>query len=300
MFLPIYSLFFILFSGYIAKRIGLIPQNQSIIFIDFVIAVALPAMVFNTIYHVQINTELIFIMILGLASTVIGAILATFLAYVLKFNKTTIVCICLLAMFGNTIFVGLPIVQGFLGDAVTNKIILYDQFTTSIPLAITAPFILSFADANSPKITQIIKKVIRFPPFIALISALLLKNIPIPHFVFEPLKILSNSVTPVALFAVGLGLSFKGIKRAWKGSLIVILGKMILPPLLYILTIEILGISLNKDWLIGALLCSMPPMVSTVAMVMKARLDATLAVSSITLGLVFTALISPLIFFILR
>lgn len=299
MFLPIYSLFFILFSGYIAKRIKLIPQNQSIIFIDFVITFALPAMIFNTIYHVQINAELIYVMILGFVSTTVGAIIGTFLGYLFKFSKATIVCICLLSMFGNTIFVGLPIVQGFLGLEVTNKIILYDQFTTSIPLAIASPFILSFAGTNRRKISQSLKQVIKFPPFLALVGALILKNTQIPDFIFKPLEMLSSSVTPVALFAVGLGLSFNGIKSAWKSSLVLLFGKMVLPPLIFILVVKSFGITINKDWMVGALLCSMPPMVSTAAMAMKAGLDSNLAVSSMSLGIVFTTVICPLIYMIL-
>lgn len=299
MFLPIYSLFFILLSGYLAKRIKVIPQNQSIIFIDFVIIFALPAMIFDTIYHVEINTQLILVVALGLISTLLGAVFATFLGYIFKFSKVSIICIALLSMFGNIIFVGLPIVQGFLGDEVVNKIILYDQFTTSIPLAIAAPFILSFAGAQTQKITQSLKQVIKFPPFLALVGALVFKNTEIPEFIFAPFRMLSSSVTPVALFAVGLGLSFNGIKTAWKSSLVVILGKMIVPPFIFIFVIKIFGVNITQEWIIGALLCSMPPMVAVAAMIMKAGLDTNLAVSSVSLGIFFTMIICPLIYMIL-
>lgn len=299
MFVPIYSLFFILLSGYFAKRLKVIPQSQSIIFIDFVITFALPAMIFDTIYHIEINAQIILVVALGFASTLIGAIFALYLGYIFKFGKITIVCISFLSMFGNTIFVGLPIVQGFLGSSATNKIILYDQFATGIPLAITAPFILSFAGANSQKITQSLKQVIKFPPFIALVFAFVFKGTQIPEFIFVPFKMLGASVTPVALFAVGLGLSFNGIKTAWKSTFIVLFGKMIIPPIIFIAIIKIFDITITQDWVVGALLCSMPPMVSAAAMVMKAGLDSNLAVTSVTLGIVFATITSPLIYLIL-
>lgn len=296
MYSSLFSLFFLLMIGYIAKRIRVIPQNQSIIFVDFVINFALPALIFDRVYHVNVDIKLLYVMILGFCSTTIGAIVAGILAYIFKFSRVTAICILFMSLFGNTIFVGLPIAQGILGDKAANLVILYDQATTSIPLAVFAPFILSFAGVGGAKISHIIKKVIKFPPFIALILAIIFRNITLPEIVFKPLELLSKSVVPVALFSIGLGLSFNCIKSSWKSASLVLLGKMIIPAFIYISFIRIFNIEINKDWILGAILCTTPPMVTAGAMVMKANLDSNLAISSIALGIILTFVTMPIIF----
>lgn len=298
-FTPMYSLFFILLTGYFAKRLKIISQNQGIIFIDYVITFALPAMIFDKIYHIQLDSSLIYVIFLGAAANLIGTVIATYTAYKLKFSKVTVVCICLLSLFGNTTFVGIPLIQGFIGEEAINDVILYDQFVTGIPLAFLSPFILSYAGAQPSKMIQNVIKVMKFPPFIALVLGGICKIFPIPEFIFAPLKMLSASVTPVALFSIGIGLSFTCIKSAWKSSLLVLFGKMIIAPTVYILTIKIFSVQITQQWIVGAILCAVPPMVAASALIMKAQLDSNLAISSVALGVIFTFVTMPVLYLIM-
>lgn len=298
-FTPMFSIFVLMMSGYLAKRTRLVHQKRSITFVDYVLTFALPALIFDKIYHVNIDLRLLDIILLGFGSTFLGTVIVFVLGKIFKFSKVTITCMVLLTLFGNTIFVGLPIVKGFLGDTYANEVIFYDQFTTSIPISIIGPFILSFAAPQKVTLYQNAMKIMKFPPFIALILGLICKNFEISEVIFAPLRMFSASVVPVALFAIGVGLSFKSILSSWKSSSIVILGKMILPPLFFILVAKYFGVDMSqKQWLTGAFMCSMPPMVLAGAMIMKANLDSNLAISSIALGVLFSFVSMPLIYYV--
>lgn len=298
-FAPMFSIFVLMMSGYLAKRLKVVHQTQSIIFIDYVLNFALPALIFDKIYHVNVDLRLLNIIILGFISTLLGTIVVVLLGRFFNFTKVTITCMALLTLFGNTIFVGLPIVKGFLGDNYANEVIFYDQFTTSIPISIFGPLILSYAAPKKVSLFKNAIKIMKFPPFVALLLGLICKQFEINDIIFAPLRMFSLSVVPVALFAIGVGLSFNSILSSWKSSSVVIIGKMVLPPIFFVLLAKFFGFDIaNKQWLVGTFMCAMPPMVLAGAMIMKANLDANLAISSIALGVIFAFISMPFIYYV--
>ncbi|MCD8212701.1 MAG: AEC family transporter, partial [Campylobacter sp.] len=134
-FVPLFSIFTIIATGFCAKRFGLLRPKHSVIFVNFVLYFAIPALIFDKIYHVKIDTSLINTILTGFTSTAIGALIALGIGIFLKFTKATIVSMVMLSLFGNTLFVGMPVVQGFFGNEMLNEVIFYDQIATSIPLS---------------------------------------------------------------------------------------------------------------------------------------------------------------------
>ena len=62
---PLFSMFILLFSGYLAKRVRIISPNSAIVFLDFVLWFALPALIFDKVYHLNIDTTLISVIIVN-------------------------------------------------------------------------------------------------------------------------------------------------------------------------------------------------------------------------------------------
>lgn len=293
-FVPLFSIFVLIATGFFAKKIGLLEQKHSILFVDFVLCFAIPALIFDKVYHVNIDASLINTIATGFGSTLVGAFVALALGWALKFSKATVVSMVMLSLFGNTLFVGMPVVQGFFGDEVLNEVIFYDQLATSIPLSILGPLILSFGAPEKVSLFQNALKVLKFPPFIALICAFCFKEIPLPDFIFAPLRMFEGSVTPVALFAIGVGLNFSSIASSYKSVSIVLFCKMIVPVAVFFAVTKILGVQINHTWLVGLFQCAMPPMVLASAMVMKAGLDSSLAISAVAMGVGFSFIAFPI------
>ena len=293
--LPLFSVFVLLASGYLAKRTKVIPQNQLIIFIDFVLVFAMPALIFDKIYHVNIDFHLFSVIACGLGANFVAMLLAFGLGRLLGFSKATTASMALLAMFGNTLFMGLPVLQGILGDDIANEVILYDQMVTCVPIAILGPFILSYAAPSNVSLIANVFKIMKFPPFLALVAGLLANNLEIPDFLFAPLRLFSGAVVPVALFAVGLGLGFNTVRSSYKSTALVVFLRMVVAPCFFVAFAWVFGIEFSPSYMVGLIETAMPPMVLASAMILKAKLDSNLAISAIAVGMCFTFVVIPVI-----
>ena len=293
--LPLFSVFVLLASGYLAKRTKVIPQNQLIVFIDFVLVFALPALIFDKVYHVNIDFHLFSVIACGFGANFVAMLLAFGLGCLLGFSKATTASMALLAMFGNTLFMGLPVLQGILGDDIANEVILYDQMVTCVPIAFLGPFILSYAAPSNVSLIANVFKIMKFPPFLALVAGLLAKSVEIPDFLFAPLRLFSGAVVPVALFAVGLGLGFNTVRSSYKSTALVVFLRMVVAPCFFVAFAWVFGLEFSPSYMVGLIETAMPPTVLASAMILKAKLDSNLAISAIAIGMCFTFVVIPVI-----
>lgn len=296
--LSLFNIFVLLASGYLAKRTKVIPQNQLIIFVDFALTFALPALIFDKVYHVELNYHLFSVIACALGANFIAMLFVFVLGKVLSFSKATTASMALLAMFGNSLFVGLPVLSGYLGEDIANEVILYDQLVTCVPVAIFGPLILSWATPSHVSLVKNAFKILKFPPFVAFILALIARNFSLPEFIFEPLKVFSGAVVPVVLFAVGLGLGFGAVRSCARNTAILLFLRMIVAPSLFALFAFIWGIEVSPSYMVGIIEVAMPPMVLVSAMILKAGLDTNLAISAVAVGVCFTFINVPVIFWL--
>ncbi|MDY3113381.1 MAG: AEC family transporter, partial [Helicobacter sp.] len=161
-FTPLFTIFILLLGGYVAKLVGALKQRQSRAFLDFTIIFAIPCLIFDGIYHLELSASFIILIFIGFFSCIVSGILATLLGYFLKFSKATLLSIFLLASFGNTLFIGIPIVSGIFSDFLIGKLILYDAFATGIPMLVLSPFIVGLNSTQKINFSQIFKKLVTF------------------------------------------------------------------------------------------------------------------------------------------
>lgn len=289
----LFAIFTLLAGGYIAKRIGVLKQKQSRALLDFAIIFATPCLIFDKIYHLDFDISLIVLIFIGFISTLLAGIFSLIMGRIFSFSKATLISMFVLSTFGNTLFVGMPVISGAFGDKFIGEVIMYDSLSGAIPISIMVPMILAMNSNEKVAILKSIQKIIYFPPFIGLILGLALKNVEIPSFIFAPIVMFGNSATPVALFAIGLSLGFVAIKSAYKSTLIVLFAKMILAPFVFVLILKFTGLAFDKSAIAAILESSMPTATIVCAMVMKAKLDSNLAVSSVAFGLILSMISLP-------
>lgn len=295
-FTPLFTIFVLLMGGYAAKRIGVLKSKQSRTFLDFTIIFALPCLIFDRAYHLNFDLSLIVYILMGLFSCLVAGAFSLACGRLLKFTKPTLVSMFLLSAFGNTLFIGIPIVQALYNEPqFISEVIFYDAVATALPMALFAPFIVSLASGQKVSLAQNVKKMLLFPPFIALFLGFSLKFFTLPDIIFEPVRMFGSAATPVALFAIGLGLGFNAIKTSYKSAAIVIFAKMLLAPFLFIGLLRLFGFEFTPSAVIAVFESSMPTMTLAGAMIMKAKLDSNLAVSSIAFGILFAFVSMPLL-----
>ena len=295
----LFTIFILLAGGYISKLIKVLKQKQSRSLFDFVVVFALPCLIFDKIYHLNFNFSLILLIFAGFISTSLAGIISVIVGRVFKFSEPTILSMFVLSAFGNTLFVGMPVVSNVFGEEFVGEVIMYDSLAGAIPISILVPLILAMNNGEKVTIVKNIKTIIYFPPFIGLVLGLALKDFKIPEFVFAPIRMFGDSATPVALFAIGLSLGFNAIKSSYKSTVIVLFMKMILAPAIFILILQCFGAAFDKSTLIAVLESSMPTATIVCVMVMKAKLDSNLAASSVAFGLVLSVITLPILLNIL-
>lgn len=299
-FTPLFTIFVLLMGGYLAKRIGVLKSKQSRTFLDFTIIFALPCLIFDRAYHLNFDFSLIIYIFMGLFSCVVAGLLSVGLGVLFKFSKATLISMFLLSSFGNTLFIGIPIVSALYNEPqFIGEVIFYDALATALPMALFAPFIIALASQQKMSFIQNVKKMLFFPPFIALFLGFSCKFFTLPELIFEPVRMFGGAATPVALFAIGLGLGFNAIKTSYKGTAIVIFAKMFFAPFLFIALLLLFGFEFTPSAVVAVFESSMPTMTLAGAMVMKAKLDSNLAVSSIAFGILFAFVSMPLLVFVL-
>jgi hypothetical protein len=149
-------------------------------------------------------------------------------------------------------------------------------------LGILAATVYSSGDA-SPR--QMLRKIILFPPFQALLLALLLRPVPFPAWSVTILEKLGSTLTPLALVSVGFQLHFGGLKTVLK-PLAAGLGYKLLvgPALIYLLYVTLLGSS-GTVTQITIFEAAMAPMITAGIIAIDHELDPPLVGMMVGIGI---------------
>ena len=301
----LYSIFVFIVLGYFAKQVRLFGNRQGNTLIGFLLNFALPAIIFYGVYHAELSFSLVGIFLLALFSSILVSTIAFILIYKV-FNRPIELALTIgfLCILHNTLFLGVPIINGSLGEEASHKAILFDQFCTSIPLAVIAPLLISFAKKTSFKFSSISFQLIKNPLFVAMVAGFALRLVPleIPDYLFAPIKALGACATPVALFAIGVQLSFSHVKKEWKYSLLALFFAMLVVPATYFSLMGSVGpifdLKMDKDFQMALIETSMPPLISSAAIIAKAGLNQKVAVSAIVIGICLSGVIAPMWLFV--
>lgn len=125
------------------------------------------------------------------------------LARVFAIDRTRRTALFLATALGNTSFLGFPLCSALLGERSVPLAAVYDQLGSFLLLSTIAPLALAGVGAGRrPRPRAIVRRILTFPPLIALVVAVL----PLPHpAVLEPLYAsASSALVPLAMVAVGL------------------------------------------------------------------------------------------------
>ncbi|TQR60838.1 AEC family transporter [Campylobacter troglodytis] len=299
-FVPIFTILSLLAGGYLAKKIGFLKKKQGRVFLEFAVFFALPCLIFERTYFLNFDPLFIVYILMGFSSCFLAGLFSVALGKLFGFSRATLVSMFLLSTFGNTL-VGIAIAQAlFNSPQAISEVIFFDALATTIPMALFAPFVLSLASQQRVSFMENVKKMFVFPPFVALVLGFLCKMIELPQFIFEPLRLFGSISTPVALFAIGLGLNFKAIKKSCTSTFIVVFSKMLLAPLIFFLFLKLFEFELSPSAIVLIIQSSMPATTLTSALIIKARLDTNIAVSAIAFGILFTFVSVPLLMWFLN
>lgn len=280
--------------GKACAALRLLPGNAAEALNGFVLYVCLPAAVLLYAPRLQLDRHALAVAAIPWALLLATAGLVTLLARALHWRDDVRAALLLCVPLGNTSFLGYPLVRALLGDAALPHAVLYDQFGSFLMLSTWGLWVLArYGGDAKPTLGTMARKVLRFPPFLALVFALTLMPADPPAPLAAALQRLADALLPVVAFAVGLGLRLtlprEDLRPLGAGLAI----KLALMPLLAWGLVHALGLQ-PPAGPVAVLESAMPPMITAAALAVSHRLAPTLAAALVGYGTLLAIATLPL------
>ncbi|SFS01687.1 hypothetical protein SAMN05216570_1550 [Dyella sp. OK004] len=287
-------LFVCLLLGMLVRRFASPPAGTVHGINWWVINIALPALVLEQIPKVRMDPQLWF-PVAAMWITFFGAwALFALLGRRLNWSRGRIGALTVVCGLGNTSFMGYPMMQALHGKDGLALAVVADQLGCFPLLASAGIVVASLYAGREPQPRAIVKRILTFPAFVALVLggiAGLLGGWPrLAEDVLDPI---GATLTPLALFSVGLQFKFHLGERQAIALGLGLGWKLVLAPLLCLA----LGIATGIGGLVltvGVLQAAMAPMISAAILADEYGLEPPLANTVLGAGIVLSLLTVPL------
>jgi predicted permease len=264
------------------------PDNAPATLNSFIIHVSLPALSLLYIHPLKLSGDIALVALMAWLLFGLSAAVFFLLGRWLKLARGTIGALMLTGGLGNTSFFGLPMVEAYFGKSGLTTAIIADQLGSFFVLSILGITVAGIYSSGRPTVSQIIKRIALFPPFISLIVALILIPVEYADWFVVLLKRLGDTLAPLALLSVGLQLRL-GHLAEHKRNLALGLGfKLFLAPsVIYLIYVGLLGAH-GPQIQVTLFEAAMPPMITAAIVSSEHHLDPPLANLMVAVGLVIS------------
>lgn len=227
-------LFVCLIIGIVLKKSKIIPENFHTSLNAFVINISLSAFSLYYISKIELNSSVIYPVLVVWIGIFAAILFFAGLGKIFGWKTSLIGALIMCAGFGNTSFVGIPLIQAMYGEEGLKTVMLVDQ-PGFVALSTVGILVANFYSGSKDSLLKHLSKILKFPPFIAFVIALLLNifSIEIPKDFDEVLMKLGATTVPLALVSVGSQMQWKKIEKKEGFHLFIgLLFKLVLLPLL--------------------------------------------------------------------
>jgi len=274
-----------LVAGMLLRWSGRFPEATPAAFNGYVIHIALPAAALLYLHSIPLDASMLMTPLMAWLLFLLAWGFFALLGKLLQLPRRTVGALVLLGGLGNTSFVGLPMIEAYYGKELLGVGILADQLGSFMALSTLGVLVASVYATGNPSLRDMPRKVLYFPPFQALVLALLLRPLPFPDWTIMILRKLADTVTPLALVSVGFQLrmtSLAGIKLQLAAGL----GYKLLlgPGLLALLYLGVLGLH-GQTVQVTLFEAAMGPMITAGIVAIDHDLDPPLVTMLLGIGI---------------
>jgi malate permease and related proteins len=280
-------------AGHLLARGNVLPEATPAVLNKLVITLCLPALILIHLPELQPSWSLLPLVIIPwlLLGLTIAVILP--LSRCLKLSREVTAALLVLIPLGNTSFLGFPLIEALLGPEFLRLAVVYDQFGSFLIVCTHVLFVVAwYGEGANPSFRSMARQIIGFPPFIALILALVLGNAWFPDWLMALTVRFADMLLPLVTLAVGMSLKLRLVPDYRLGLLVGLVGKLLVLP----------AVALGLAWLLRAepdvatvavLESAMPPMITAAALLASARLAPALGSALVAWGVLVSALTVP-------
>jgi hypothetical protein len=275
-------------AGILLRRAGRMPDQAPAALNSFIIHISLPALTLLYIHDLRLSGDVLLVAAMawihfGLAAGFFWAV-----GKWLALPRPTVGALMLTGGLGNTSFLGLPMIEAYYGKEAIATGLIADQLGSFLVLSILGITVAGLYSSGAPSARVILRRIVLFPPFIALIIALALIPATYPEWFTLLLKRLGDTLAPLALLSVGLQLRLGHVAGNGRNLVIGLLFKLLLAPLaLFLLYVPLLGAS-GQHIQVTLFEAAMPPMITAAIVAAEHDLDPELATLMVAVGIVLS------------
>ena len=284
----------LLLVGVAVGRFALLPEDAARVLDAVVIRIALPALVVHELVGISLDPRMLVPVAVAWSTLALLAVAVWLLARLLRFDALTTGTLLVVVPLGNTSFLGFPAVEALLGRDHLAPAVVYDQLGTFLALATYATFVAGrYGASPSSRGAGPVARLLRFPPFLALLAALVLRPVGLPPVLDELTGVLGATVTPLAMLSIGLRLDLRAVTHRPLALGTGLSLRMLVAPAAVLLVARLVGAD-GPVWDVAQLEAAMPPMVTAAVVAAEAGLDARLAAALTGAGVVLAMVTLPL------
>jgi len=271
--------------GALLRKTESLPENTTAVLNAFIIHVSVPALTVLSVHNLKPDAKLIYPILMAWALFAIGVGFLKIASRFHSMSNATIGALILTGAMGNTAFVGFPMIEAFYGKEGLPIGILADQMGTFLVLSTLG--IMTAARLSHAQVSggTIVKRIVMFPPFLALLVGILFIPLEFPVWAGDVLSRLGATLPPLALLSVGFALRLSHIRGQEASLAIGLLYKLILgPAALFLLFIWLCGAE-GLTARITIFEAAMPPMIVGGIVAMEYGLNPQLAALMVGVGI---------------
>ena len=289
------SIVVLLLLGVLLARLRSLPERAPEVLELVVIWLALPALILVEVPTLRIDAQTWVPVAVAWGTLLLCAGLVVLAGRLRGWSRKRVGTLLVVVPLGNTSFLGIPAVTALLGPEYLGPALVYDQLGSFIALATWATLLAArYGSGQELSLGHGLRRLITFPPLLALLVAVLLRLVPggsKAHDVLVPvLEPVAAILVPLAMLAVGMRLSVPRGRGTLEPMLIGLGIRLGAAPAVAYAALVLIGTS-SPAWTTSVLQAAMPPMVTASVLASAAGLDEELASALAGAG-VLVALVS--------
>ncbi len=280
--------------GYLLARLRAMPVSTPEVLNRVVITLCLPALILIHVPTLEASWRLLPLVLIPwlLLAATIALVLP--LSRWLGLSREVTASLLVLIPLGNTSFLGFPLVEALLGPDYLPLAVVYDQFGSFLIVCTHVLFVVAwFGEGTRPSARSMLRRMVGFPPFIALVVALLLGHAWFPDWLMTLMHRFADMLLPLVTLAIGLSLKLRLLADYRLALGIGLAGKLVVLPALALLLALLLRAE-SEIARVAVLESAMPPMITAAALLASARLAPALGSAMVAWGVLFSVLTVPM------
>lgn len=282
-----FLMFFIcLAAGMLLRRVGRTGDNAHLALNAVIVHLALPAVTLRTLHGFAFDHEHLMPVLMPWLLFAVGAGLFWALGRLLGLSRAQVGALTLVGGFGNTSFVGLPMIETLQGRDGLGLGLLIDQLGSYLALS-TLGVAAAAWYAAGPRVDgrEMLRRIVTFPPVVALALALLLRPLPFPQPLELALARIGDTLAPLALLSVGMQLRTDAIREHARALALGLGYKLVLAPALVVGMLWFFGVEADMTSRVSVIEAAMPPMIGAGIVAAQANLAPRLVSMMVGLGI---------------